>query len=151
MKPHWIIECINKDSISTSKGTYFLETHVETRNNYTFWVHCFCHHLLSEPTREPTYKHLLATAIKDRSLPSFLSLFFPSWQASKEKIKHFQAFYTQKEAHQSPVNSYSQVILPSAAHLCKYPQPLPISSAPLLPPHPDEVQLVHLASFTPFK
>lgn len=151
MTPHWIIECINKDGINTSKGTCFLETHVETRNNYTFWVHCFCHHLLSEPMREPTYKHPVGHSHKGQGPSQFSVSVLPLWQASKEKIKHFQAFYTQKEAHQSPVNSSSQVILPSAAHLCKYPQPLPTSSAPLLPPHPDEVQLVHLASFTPFK
>ena len=92
----------------------------------------------------------LATAIGDKSHHSFLSQFCPLRQEGKEKASCFQAFYTPKEAPQSPLDSSSQVILISAAHSCKHPQAFPAPSALLLPLPPNEAQLVHLASSTPF-
>lgn len=66
-----------------------------------------------------------------------------------EKIKIWQCisgpFITQKRHP----NSSSKVILPSATHWCNNPQPLPISSAPLLPLPPNEAQVGHWMSFTP--
>lgn len=124
-------------------------THTEMRNNHTFWVWFLSPSALLANKRINVQAHSWPQPLGSMSHKTFLSLFHPSKPENKNAIMHCQAFYNPKKAPQSPLNSSSQVILPSAAHRCNYPHSLPISSALLLLLPHNEAQMDHLTSFTP--